>query len=53
MAVRDVTRQMSEITNTTVKHDDVVTHLRQLESDGIIQFNERSQTLFVRSGIMQ
>ena len=53
MAVRDVTRQMSEITNTTVKHDDVVTSLRQMESDGIIQFNERSQTLFVRSGIMQ
>ena len=53
MAVRDVTRQMSEITNTTVSHNDVVTSLRQMEADGVIQYNERAQTLFVRSGIMQ
>lgn len=53
MAVRDVVRQMSEITNTTVNHADVVSSLRQMDADGVIQFNERAQTIFVRSGIMR
>jgi DNA replication licensing factor MCM4 len=53
MAVRDVVRQMSEITNTTVNHADVVSSLRQMEADGAIQFNERAQSIFVRSGIMR
>ena len=34
MAVRDVVRQMSEITNTTINHNDVVATLRQMEADG-------------------
>lgn len=53
MAVRDVTRQMGEITNTPISHDEIVDVLRRMEADGVIQFNERAQTIFVRTGIMQ
>ena len=53
MAVRDITRQVSEITNTTVQHDAIVEALRQLDADGVVQFNERAQTIFVRTGIVR
>jgi DNA replication licensing factor MCM4 len=52
MAVRDVTRQLTEVTNVTVSQDEVVEALRRMEADGIIQFNERAQTIFVRVGII-
>jgi DNA replication licensing factor MCM4 len=52
MAVRDVTRQLTEVTNVTVSHDAVVEALHRMEADGIIQFNERAQTIFVRVGII-
>jgi DNA replication licensing factor MCM4 len=53
MAVRDVAKQLQEISNQeTVPHDDVVSALKRLEADGMIQFNERAQYLFVRTGIV-
>lgn len=52
MAVRDVVRQLSEVSNQAVDQDDVVNVLRQMEADGVVQFNERAQSLFVRSGIV-
>jgi DNA replication licensing factor MCM4 len=52
MAVRDVTRQLSEIANLTFPHDHVMDALRRMEADGIIQLNERAQTIFVRAGIV-
>ncbi len=51
MAVRDLARQMTEISNESVSHD-VVTALRRMEADGTIQFNERNQSVFVRTGIV-
>ena len=51
LAVRDVTRQLSEISNTQVAQDEVVGALRRLEADGMVQFNERNQSIFVRTGI--
>ena len=51
LAVRDVTRQLSEISNTQVAQDEVVGALRRLEADGMVQFNERNQSVFVRTGI--
>eukprot|EP00536_Pseudo-nitzschia_multiseries_P010422 jgi/Psemu1/203268/e_gw1.318.73.1 len=51
LAVRDVTRQLSEISNTQVSQDEVVGALRRLEADGMVQFNERNQSVFVRTGI--
>jgi DNA replication licensing factor MCM4 len=52
MAVRDVTRQLTEVTNLAVPQEEVVEALRRMEADGIIQFNERAQTIFVRVGII-
>jgi len=53
MAVRDVTKQLSEINDVTIPHEDVVEALRRMHADGVIQFNERAQTLFVRSGLVR
>jgi DNA replication licensing factor MCM4 len=54
MAVRDVIKQLAEISdNAIIPHDDVMDTLRRLHDDGLIQFNERAQTLFVRSGIVR
>ena len=51
MSVREIFRELSEISNITeVSHDDTVHLLRTMEADGIIQFNERAQTVFVRTG---
>jgi DNA replication licensing factor MCM4 len=54
MAVRDVTRQLTEILNvSSLEHDDVVKALRQMHEDGVIQFHERNQTIFVRAGVVR
>lgn len=52
MAVRDVVRQLSEVTNTEVSQEEIVEALRRMEADGVIQFNERAQSIFVRVGIV-
>lgn len=52
MAVRDVIRQLAEAANLTVPHEEVVEALRRMEANGAIQFNERAQTIFVRTGIV-
>jgi DNA replication licensing factor MCM4 len=51
MAVSDVRRQLTEVTNVTVENIEVVDALRRMEADGVIQFNERAQTIFVRAGV--
>lgn len=54
MAVRDISKQLCEINNiSTVPHEDLANALRRLHSDGIIQFNERSQTVFVRTSLIR
>eukprot|EP00957_Ditylum_brightwellii_P101460 7732385-Ditylum_brightwellii.AAC.1 len=50
MAVSDVRRQLNEITNANAQQEEVVEALRRMEADGLIQFNERAQTIFVRAG---
>ena len=52
MGVKEVSRQMGEISDQTISHDDLLTALKRLEADGFIQFNERSQFVLVRSGIV-
>jgi DNA replication licensing factor MCM4 len=52
MAVRDVVRQLSEVTNTDVSQEEIVEALRRMEADGVVQFNERAQSIFVRVGIV-
>lgn len=52
MGVREITKQISEVhPNLTLSNDDMISALRRLHSDGIIQFNERAQRVSVRSGI--
>jgi DNA replication licensing factor MCM4 len=51
--VRDVARQLSEISNVQVPQEDVVGALRRLDADGVVQFNERAQSVFVRTGVVQ
>jgi DNA replication licensing factor MCM4 len=51
MAVGDVRRQLTEITNVTIAQDDLMESLRIMEADGVIQLNERAQTIFVRAGV--
>jgi DNA replication licensing factor MCM4 len=50
MSVRDVLRELSEISNLEVSQEDTIQLLRTMEADGILQFNERAQTVFVRTG---
>lgn len=35
-----------------VSQEEIVDALRRMESDGVVQFNERAQSIFVRVGIM-
>ena len=52
MTLREATKQMSEISNQSITPDEMVQAIRRLESDGVIQFHERTQNLFVRSGLL-
>jgi DNA replication licensing factor MCM4 len=53
MAFRDIKKQLAEITNATIPHDAIVEALRQMDADGSVQFNERAQTIFVKTGIVR
>lgn len=52
LAVRDISRELSEISDQSVSQEDIVNSLRRMEADGIIQFNEREQRVFVKTGIV-
>jgi len=53
MAVGDVRRQLLEVMNvTSIKQDELMEALRLSEGNGLIQLNERTQTIFVRAGIV-
>jgi len=51
MSVSDARKQLSEITNSTIQQAEVIEVLRRMDSDGVIQLNERAQTFFVRTGV--
>ena len=51
MAVSDVRKQIMEITNMEFSHEEMLENLRSMESDGVIQFNERAQTVFVKTKV--
>ncbi len=53
MTIGDVRTQLSEIMNVSaLRQEDVLEGLRFLEADGVIQLNERAQTIFVRAGVI-
>ena len=51
MAVSDVRKQIMEVTSMEISHEEMVECLRMMDNDGIIQFNERAQTLFVKTKV--
>jgi DNA replication licensing factor MCM4 len=52
LGVSDIRRQLSEILNTQVQQEDLTEILKVMDADGLVQFNERAQTVFVRAGVV-
>ena len=48
----DIRRQLSEILNVTVPPEELLDILKVMDADGLVQFNERAQTVFVRAGVV-
>ena len=49
IAVADVRKELSEQTNVAVANEEIVEALKMLDNDSIVQYNERAQTVFVRT----
>jgi len=52
MSVSEIRRTMEELLNTQVQQEDLTEVLRMFEADGLVQYSERSQTVFVRAGVV-
>lgn len=52
LGVGEVRRQLSEILDQQVTPEDLTEILRVMDADGLVQFNERAQTVFVRAGVV-
>jgi hypothetical protein len=46
-----VVREASEVLNVEVTFENVLQVVRIMEDDGLVQVNERAQSIFVRTGI--
>ena len=51
MAIRQLVEQVSEIV-PEASHDAVVSAVKQLQADGMLQYQERAQSIFVRTGMV-
>jgi len=52
MSVSEIRRTMEELLNTQIQQEDLTEVLRMFEADGLVQYSERSQTVFVRAGVV-
>ena len=52
MSVSEIRRTLEELLNTQVQQEDLTEVLRIFEADGLVQYSERSQTVFVRAGVV-
>lgn len=52
LGVSEIRRQLSEILNVQVQQEDLTDILKVMDADGLVQFNERAQTAFVRAGVV-
>lgn len=52
LGVSEIRRQLSEILNAQVQQEDLTEILKVMDADGLVQFNERAQTVFVRAGVV-
>jgi DNA replication licensing factor MCM4 len=52
LGVSEIRRQLSEILNAQVQQEDLTEILKVMDADGLVQYNERAQTVFVRAGVV-
>jgi DNA replication licensing factor MCM4 len=52
LSVSEIRRQLSEILNAQVQQEDLTEILKVMDADGLVQYNERAQTVFVRAGVV-
>jgi len=52
MSVSEIRRTLEELLNTQVQQEDLTEVLRMFEADGLVQYSERSQSVFVRAGVI-
>jgi DNA replication licensing factor MCM4 len=52
LGVGEIRRQLSEILNAQVQQEDLTEILKVMDADGLVQYNERAQTVFVRAGVV-
>lgn len=52
LGVSEIRRQLGEILNDQVPQEDLTDILKVMDADGLVQFNERAQTVFVRAGVI-
>jgi DNA replication licensing factor MCM4 len=52
LGVGEIRRQLSEILNAQVQQEDLMEILKVMDADGLVQYNERAQTVFVRAGVV-
>ncbi|KAL7436522.1 hypothetical protein ACHAXH_005386 [Discostella pseudostelligera] len=52
IGVSEIRRQLSEIMNVTVQQEDLIEIIKVMDADGLVQYNERAQTVFVRAGVI-
>ena len=53
VSLRQLVQTVQEVTHQPVEHHDLVEVLRVMEAEGAVQYSERAQSVFVRSGILQ
>lgn len=51
LSVAQIQSQLSEATNQDYDHDLLFPALRQMEDGGVLQFHERAQSVYVRTGL--
>jgi DNA replication licensing factor MCM4 len=52
LGVSEIRRQLGEILNVTVQQEDLIDIIKVMDADGLVQYNERAQTVFVRAGVI-
>ena len=52
LGVGEIRRQLSEILNAQVQQEDLTEILKVMDADGLVQYNGRAQTVFVRAGVV-
>jgi len=52
LALRDITQRLTETMGESPSHDALTQTILRMQGDGVLQFHERAQTVFVRNRIL-